>query len=355
MSRNDLLSRPALFRCLSCLLIAVAVFGVAACQPTSDSGSTDLSTEPAAPEPLTVYSGRNESLIGPLFDRFEETTGVEVKVRYGSTAELAATLLEEGKNSPADLFVSQDAAALGAVTGAGLLKVLPTETVSRVAGRFSDRDGHWVGLSGRARSIVYNTEAISPEELPKSLEEVADPKYSGRFGIAPANGSFQAHMAVYRVAAGEEALADLLSGLAANDPQRYPKNSAIVEAVVNGEVDFGLVNHYYLLRALAESPDAPGANVFQTEGPASGFVNVAGVGVLSERPEAVALVNFLLGDEAQRYFAEQTFEYPLVDGVERAGQLIPLDELSTPDIDFAEVSAVYESTLEAIRESGLLP
>ncbi|MEM7051400.1 MAG: extracellular solute-binding protein [Acidobacteriota bacterium] len=309
--------------------------------------------EPVVEEPVTVYSGRNENLIGPLLDRYRESTGREVEVRYGKTAELAATLLEEGDASPADVFISQDAAALGAVADAGMLRPLPDTITGRIPSRFQAPDGTWVGLSGRARAVVYNTDSIQPEDLPQSLSEVADEKYRGSFGIAPLNGSFQAHMAVVRAVEGEPVLAELLAGIAANEPRRYPKNSAIVEAVINGEVAWGLTNHYYLWRALAENPEAPARNFFMPDGETSSFVNVAGVGVLTDKSEAVDLVNFLVSDDAQRYFAEETFEYPLVASVDPATDLPPLAEVSSPRADFAAVAEVLPATLTEIRDSGL--
>ncbi|HUF79425.1 MAG TPA: iron ABC transporter substrate-binding protein, partial [Thermoanaerobaculia bacterium] len=127
------------------------------------------------------------------------------------------------------------------------------------------------------------------------------------------------------------------------------------DAALAGEIDFGLVNHYYLWRALQENPSAPGANHFLPEGEASSFVNLAGVGTLSGRAEAVELVRFLLSEEAQSYFARETFEYPVVPAVEAAGELAPLADLRTPEVDFGEVAAVLEPTLEQIRRSGLLP
>jgi iron(III) transport system substrate-binding protein len=274
-----------------------------------------------------VYSGRNEALIGPLLEIFESQTGLRAEVRYGSTTEMAATLLEEGRRTPADVFLSQDAASLGAISAAGLFEVL---------------------------EIVYNTERIQPHELPQRLEEIGSNRYRSRFGVAPTNGSFQAHMAVFRAVNGPQALDELLRSIARNDPRRYPKNSAIVEAVLSGEVDFGLVNHYYLWRALREDPTAPGANFFPPGGGASGFVNVAGAGVLSERPEAEAFVAFLLSERAQRYFAEETYEYPLVAEVEPSVDLPALAEVSTPEVDFGDVSAVFEETLSAIAASGLV-
>ncbi|HUO86958.1 MAG TPA: extracellular solute-binding protein [Thermoanaerobaculia bacterium] len=302
---------------------------------------------------LTLYSGRNENLIGPLLERFTATSGVPVEVRYGGTAELAATLFEEGEATPAAVFVSQDAAALGALAAAGRLVALPSDVVGRIPAVYRDPQGRWIGLSGRARVLVYNTDAISPDELPANLEEVGDPRYRGRFGVAPLNGSFQAQIAVYRALHGGEAMAELLRRIAANRPRTFPNNGAIVEATIAGEVDFGLVNHYYLWRALEERPEAPARNFFQPGGGAASYVNVAGVGVLRESPEALELVRFLVSEEAQRYFAEETFEYPLVPGVEPPVELEPLVSLDAAAVDYGEVSAVLEETLGLIRASGL--
>jgi iron(III) transport system substrate-binding protein len=307
--------------------------------------------EPA--DSLTVYSGRNERLIGPLLERYAERSGVAVRQRYGSTSELTATILEEGDRSPADLFVSQDAAALGALARAGLLRELPADLLDRVPQRFRSPDDVWIGLSGRARSVVYNPERIDAASLPQSLEEIGDPRFRGSFGVAPTNASFQAHMALYATVRGERALGELLDSIVANEPLRYPKNTPIVEAVIAGEIDWGLVNHYYLWRALSERPDAPARNFFMSAGDASGFVNMAGAGALNDRPETLDLLRFLLSDEAQRYFADETYEYPLVPGVEPAVDLPPLDTLLTPDVDYASVADSLEPTLLLIDQSGL--
>ncbi|MEM7481404.1 MAG: extracellular solute-binding protein [Acidobacteriota bacterium] len=327
---------------------ALAILCLTACSPAATPP-----VEEEVEQNVTVYSGRNESLIGPLLARFKEQTGITVDVRYGDTAELAATLLEEGAATPAQVFISQDAGALGAVAAQGLFKTLPADVTGRVPARFQDPQGRWVGVSGRARVVVYNTASTTPEELPQSLAAVGEERFAGKFGVAPLNGSFQAHMAVVKVAEGDEALEALLAAIAGNDPQRYPKNSAIVEAVIRGEVDWGLTNHYYLWRALSENPEAPAKNYFMPEGAASSFVNLAGAGVLSEDEATLELVRFLVSDEAQSYFADETFEYPLVAGVAASTDLPPLDGVEVPDVDFAQVADALPATLEAIRASGL--
>lgn len=332
---------------LAGVLLLASVFG---CARTSDSADSDS----AASSVLVIYSGRSESLVGPLLAALEGETGIRLQVRYGGTSELAATLLEEGERSPADLFLSQDAAALGALSGKGRFESLPAEVLEAVAPRFRSSRGDWVGLSGRARTLVYEPSRIAESDLPRSLEDVGSPKYRGRFGIAPTNGSFQAHMAVYRAVNGAEALDKLLGAFAANKPQAFPKNSAIVEAVIAGEIDFGLVNHYYLWRAIEEDPSVTARNYFVPEGGASSFINVAGVAVLSEAPEALEVVSYLLSPSAQEYFARETFEYPLVESVPASVDLPPLAGVRSPDVDFARVSEVFEETLQAIDRSGLI-
>lgn len=318
------------------------------------SGESDGAPEAETPAgPIALYSGRSEELVGPLLERFTQATGIEVGARYGDTAELAATLMEEGDRTPADLFLAQDGAALGALSRAHLLRRLPDEVLDRVPAALRSPGDDWVGVSGRARVVVYNTSAVVLDELPKTLEEVADARYRGRFGIAPANASLQAQLAAYAALEGLDALDRLLAGIAANEPRIYPKNGPIVDAVLAGEIDWGLVNHYYLWRALQENPDAPGRNFYMPGGGAASFVNVAGVGLVGSDDTGLALVEYLLADDAQRYFAEETFELPLVRGIEPPAGLPAIEGLEAAEVDWAELGAMLEPTLERIHTSGL--
>src|SRR3990170_7585325 len=137
-------------------------------------GATGASEEPSGS--ITVYSGRSEELVGPLLDQFTEATGIEVEARYGDTAEMANLILTEGENSPADVFFAQDAGALGAVAEQGLLAALPEEVLGLVEERFRSPSGEWVGVSGRARVVAYNTESLTEEELPDSIYGFTDPE-----------------------------------------------------------------------------------------------------------------------------------------------------------------------------------
>ena len=307
---------------------------------------------------LTIYSGRSQELIGPLVERFAEETGIDVGVRYGSTAQLAALLIEEGDQSPADIFISQDAGALGAVQAAGLFTDIDDDILERVASTYRSREGQWVGLSGRARVVVYNTEVLDPSELPRSILEFTDPKWRGRVAWAPTNGSFQAWVTALRVGEGQDGARAWLEGMRANEAPDFPNNSSIVEAVGRGEVDAGLVNHYYLSRFLAEQgDDFPARNYHTGPGDIGTLVNVAGAGVLktSEATGAARrFLEFMLSEDAQRYYAETNAEYPLVAGVEGAPGLRSIADLQPPAIDLSDL-ADLEGTLRLLRETGVLP
>ena len=305
---------------------------------------------------ITVYSGRQEDLVEDLFEQFEEETGIEVDVRYGDSAELAATIAEEGDNTPADVFFAQDAGSLGAVSAEGLLEELPAATLERVDERFRDPESRWVGTSGRVRVVAYNTDELSDEDLPDSIWDYADSEWEGRIGFAPTNASFQAMVTAMRLDAGDEQTREWLEAIAANDPHLYENNIATVEAVAAGEVDAGFVNHYYLYGHLEEQPDAPVDNHYLEDGDAGALVNVAGAGILAttDRPAmAQQLVDYLLA-EGQEFFATETDEYPLVEGVESESELPPLTDLHGPDVELGALGGELEATIELLDSVGLL-
>ena len=306
---------------------------------------------------LVIYSGRSEQLVGPLITRFEEETDLDVQVNYAGTTDLAATILEEGEASPADVFFAQDAGALGAVSAEGRLAALPAETLTKVDERFVSDDRDWVGVSGRARVVVYDTRVLEEGDLPTSIDDFTDPAWSGRIGWAPTNASLQSFVTAYRVLEGDDAARTWLEGIQANEPKVYEGNDAVLAAVAAGEVEVGFVNHYYLMRQLEEQgEDFPVRNHFLPGGDPGSLVNVAGVGILTTAPHADAaqqFVDFLLGEEAQQYFADETNEYPLIDGVEANPALPPLTEIESPDIDLSDLSDL-EGTLELMQEAGVL-
>lgn len=344
------------------LLAAVAtaaLLATAACGGGDGGGSEGEDVQAAAEKgALVVYSGRNEKLVAPLFEQFEEATGTDVAVRYGGSAELAAQLLEEGDRTPASVFLSQDAGALGALQDAGRLEALPQATLAKVPAKYRSGEGRWVGLSGRSRVLVYNPELVSEADLPESVFDLTKPEYEGKVAFAPTNASFQTFVTGMRVSAGEERTRQWLEGFKANDAKAYDNNVLIVEAVDEGEIPFGLVNHYYLYEKAAEAgglDELTARNhLFPGDDPGS-LVNVAGVGVLRGELDAKAqsLVDFLLSEQAQRYFAEETKEYPLLAGVPaEVPDLPPLEQLQGPEVDLSELDSLDE-TLRLLDEVGL--
>ncbi len=318
--------------------------------------------EAADPNKLVIYSGRSESLVAPMIAQFEAATGIEVDVRWGSTGEIAALLMEEGENSPADIIYAQDPAGLGAVANAGLLQPLSEDVLGLVPENFASDDGLWVGISGRARVVVYNTDEITDPatELPADIWGFTDPAWQGKIGWAPTNGSFQAMVTAMRASWGDAKTQTWLEGIIANDPVAYAKNTPTVAGTAAGEVAVGFVNHYYLYRFLSEEGDSFAArNYFlPSRGPGS-LIMVSGAGILntSQNSEnAERFLQFMLSVPGQQFFAAQTYEYPLVEGVKTVGGLPPLEQLNNAalDIDVSDYTDLA-GTVKMLSDLGVLP
>lgn len=341
-------------RLLTGAALALVLTTVAACSsPTATPGTA------ASDASVTLYSGRNETLVQPALDAFTEATGIAVEVRYGGTAELAAQLLEEGDRTRAHVFLAQDAGALGAVAKAGQFATLPDATLDLVDDAWSDPDGRWVGVTGRSRVLAYNGSMVSGDALPASVFELTGPEWKGKVGVAPTNASFQSFITAMRVQHGDEKTRDFLEGLAANEPQLREKNGVIVSDIEAGAYPVGLVNHYYLWEAAAEK-GVPADQLatklhFFSDGDTGALINVSGIGLLANQPDAdgQALVDYLMSTAGQEYFATKTFEYPLVSGVATAPGLTPLDQLDAPDINLSDLDEL-EATITMIKEAGLL-
>ena len=332
----------------SCTVLAAGCAAWLACACSDETATPDL----------LVYSGRAEALIQPLIDLFEAHTGLEVEVRYGGSAQMAAAILDEGEQSPADVYYGQDAGALGALAKAGRLSELPLALLEKVEPRFRARDGRWIGASGRARVLVYNTSVLTEADLPDSVLDLAEPRFKGRIGWAPKNGSFQAFVTAMRLIEGEQATRDWLAAMVKNESKAYRDNTPLFEAVLNGEIDIGLSNHYYLFRFLEDGPavELPARNYSPRGGGAGALINIAGAGVLRSAPHPEAALDFaeyLLSNEAQSYFADETFEYPLVERISTHPLIEPLSDVHTPDIDLSQLDDL-EGTLALLHEVGAL-
>jgi iron(III) transport system substrate-binding protein len=338
--------------------------GVAAVSLALLAGCAGQSAQEPAPAgagggTLTVYSGRSEELVGPLLAQLEAAIGTDVEVRYGSTGEMSAQLLEEGPNSPADVFFGQDAGALGALSAAGLLAPLPGDVVAPLPERYRAADSTWVATSARARVVAYNPGKVAEADLPATVDALLAPRWAGRLGYAPSNASWLSFVTGLRLVRGEDGARQWLTAFAAQQPQRFDGNGAILDAVAAGTIDAGLVNHYYLYEKTAELDTAtyPVRNHYVPNDPL-GLVNVAGAGVVkaSDNQEAAQrAVTFLLSKQAQQHLVDQTGEYPVIDGVAptREYDLAPLGSLAPPDVDLADLASL-EQTEAMLQEVGLL-
>ena len=349
------------FRFAATLLLLLLLAVIAACQPvTAPAAGTpgDTRGESNAPAKIVIYSGRNENLVGPLITQFTQETGIQVEVRYGSTPELAATILEEGRNSPADVFFAQDAGSLGALSKAGIFAPLPADLLDDVPAALQSDQGDWIGISGRARVLVYHTAQLTEADLPDTIWGLTEETWRDRVGWAPTNASFQSFVTALRVLEGEDRAREWLEAMLANGVQQYPNNNTIVQAAASGEIAVGLTNHYYLYRFLAEQGEGFGArNYYFREANAGSIINIAGVGILTtaRNPEAAqAFVEYLLSRSAQEYFAQQTFEYPLIESdIQLPDILKPLSEIAIPDLDLSDLDDLT-STLALLQEVGAL-
>ena len=365
--RHWLKARPAVVL----LAITVGIFAVACSEdeptetPTAAATvattATVVATGTPAEDPgtLIVYSGRSESLIGPLLDEFEAETGIDVRVRYGGTPAIAAAILEEGENTPADIYIGQDAGSVGRLSLDGFFAELPQEVLDLVPAQYRSQTGDWVGLSGRVRVVVYNTEIHSEDTLPASILDYANPEWAGKVGWAPTNASFQSFVTALRVSQGEDVAREWLQAMVDNGTMVYPGNGDIVQAVANGEVEVGFVNHYYLNGFLVDQGEGFKArNYYFTNGDIGGLMNVAGAGVLNtaSNPEAaIALIEFMLRDSSQAFFAQETTEFPLIVGAAPpVDHVPPIESLAPIDVDLTDLGDL-DATLAMLQEVGALP
>ena len=315
-------------------------------------GGTSMADMPDLSGALTVYSGRGEFLVGDLIGYIDGLyDDLDLTVRYSGSTDLVNQIANEGDGSPADVFYSVNAGALGALADAGRTQALPDDVAEKVREEF--RTDQWVGTSGRARTISYNTEALSEPDLPDDIMAYPE-EFAGDLSWAPTYGSAQAFVTAMRILEGESATRDWLEAMVERGATTYPDEFRACQEVADGEVDAALVNHYYIQRVFDGNPEAPIATAF-TAGDAGAVFNVAGAAAVDTASDADLAANFvrhLLSAEAQDYFARSTFEYPLIPDVEPIGDLPSIDELDVPDVDLSELSNL-EPTIDLMRDAGV--
>jgi iron(III) transport system substrate-binding protein len=319
------------------------------------SGCSSSTEQEGSPTELTIYSGRSEEFIAPFFAEWEKKSGIALKIRYADSAELAAQIREEGPNSPADVFLAQDAGSLGAVSLAGLFTTLGDDVGTEIQPQYIAADRSWVGVTGRARVFAYNPQLLT--DLPRSITDLANPIYKSKLGIAPTNASFQAFATALINAKGEDFTQRWLESLVKNDVQIFAKNSAIVEAIDSGKISIGLVNHYYtweVAQGLGRAINAE--NGFFSSGDLGNMVNVSGAGILKTSKKYAAaedLINYLTSQVVQSKFVAETHEYSLIaDQISPAG-LPSLSQIGAPSVDLESLADI-QKTQELLIKVGLL-
>jgi len=318
-----------------------------------------MTAPPTLAETIVVYSGRSKTLVGPIVKQFTKQTGIKVNVKYGKTSPLALALIEEGDRSPADVFWAQESGTLGFMANKSRFAKLPGSVTSLVPSDYVGQNQDWVGVSGRLRVIAYAPDRVKAQEIPASIFDLIKPQYKGRVGWAPANSSFQAFVTALRKTHGQDKAKQWLQDMKANGAKPFPKNTAIVLGLANGEIDLGLPNHYYLLRFKASDKKFPVEQTQFVKGDIGNMNNLAGVGILksSRKQEAAAkFVEYLLSAQAQQYFVGETFEIPVNQNVIYSGTKgFVLDEVvgNLPQQDLNDL-ADLEGTLALLREVGLI-
>lgn len=340
-------------------LLAVAVLAALAIAGCGFDTSSDAGGGAGEPETegVTLYSGRIPAAIGGAVDAYEAQADRDVQVRYADTADLAATLVEEGDASPADAFFAQEPGAIGAVAEAGLLAELPKGVLDLVPARYRDPQGRWVGITGRARVIAYDRGAVSRAELPRSPFGLAAPRWEDRVGWSPASSSMQEYVTALRARYGDERTREWLEAMVDNGAVAYPNNVTIRDAIADGEIEVGLINHYYVAQAVAEEGAGYPVEVYFPPGGLGSLMLLTTVGVLESsdrKPEAFAFVRSLLSPRGQHFFTSSSKEYPLAkDAATDPSLSVPLAEIPSPGGDLVDLSEL-QATIELMQESGAL-
>lgn len=307
---------------------------------------------------VTIYSGRTENLIEPVLDAFACETGVSVQVRWGASTDLALLLAEEGDRSPADVFLSRSPGPVGFLDAKDLLARIDESVLNLVDQDSRSAAGTWIGFSGRKRVLVYNIDDVAPDDLPESVFDLTDERYRGQVAIPATNGSFIDWFTVFRDQFGSDVAALWLNDMVENDAHFYPNNRSIVEAAGRGEIQMGLVNHYYNYQEAAAGGDAHRALNHDLADDDIGSLLIITAATITSGSDNVAeaeeLLAYLLSAPVQTYFSQETFEYPLAGGVEAAGVLPPLSALEIGTVDFDKLGGGFEETTAIIESSGIL-
>ena len=322
-----------------------------------------LLAQPAAADTVNVYSSRGEALIKPILERFTETSGIDVNLVTGKTKALMQRLRAEGRNSPADILLTTDAGNLGAAQQADLFQPATSEILqARIPAKLRDPENHWYGLSQRARVLVYNPKTVDATTL-TSYEDLTKPEWANRICVRSSgniyNQSLLASMIAHSDSANAEAWAKSVRGNMARKPQGNDRGQ--IKAVAAGECDVAIVNSYYLGVMLngndAEQLVAAQAVtlLYPNQDDRGTHINISGAGVTKHAPNkdnAIKLLEFLAGDEAQNWYAETNNEYPAVSGVALSSTVASWGEFKADELSVAKLGELNAEAVRAFDRAG---
>lgn len=307
---------------------------------------------------LVIYNAQHVTLTQAWVDKFTSDTGIKVVVRNGGDAELGNQIVQEGGNSPADIFLTENSPAMALVDNAKLFAPLDPATLAQVPAEFRPDHGRWTGIAARSTLLVYRKLKFpSKDQLPKSLMDLADPVWKGRVAAAPAGPDFQAIVSAVLQLKGAAATDAWLTGLKAN-LITYRSNSAAMKAANDGEVDTAVIYHYYYLGDMAKggaNTEKLGTLYFRNQDPGA-FLSVSGGGILASskrQPQAQQFMKWLTGKGGQDILRTgSSFEYAVGAGAKSNRNLVPLPDLQAPKVDMSKLNT--SKTTELMLKAGLL-
>ncbi len=340
-------------RCIASLAaaIALAVGLLAGCGSSSSSGSG---------QSITLYNGQHEQTTDSLVEGFEKQTGIKVNVRNDDEDTLADEIVTEGSHSPADVVYTENSPALEYLQGKGLLAPVDSATLAHTPSKYNSPQGDWLGVSARVSVLIYNPSLIKASELPSSVTELADPKYSGKLAFAAGETDFQPIVTSYARTYGEAAALKWLEAIKSNTGSHvYPDNETIADEVNRGAVAFGIVNQYYWYRMRAElgASNVPSKIAYFAPRNPGYVLNVSGAGILKSsehNADAQKFLAFIVSKQGQEIIAHSiSFEYPIASGVSIAASETPFDELQPNPITIPELRD-GSTAITLLRKAGLL-
>ncbi|OYO01937.1 iron ABC transporter substrate-binding protein [Enemella evansiae] len=339
------------------VLAASPVVALAACggQTQTQPGAGAASGGGTPTGTITLYNAQHESLGKAWAEAFTKASGVKVEIRQGSDTEMSNQILKEGERSPADVFLTENSPAMVQVANAGLFAPVDAKVAANVPDTLRPGSGAWTGIAARATVFAYNPTKIPEAELPKSLLDLADPKWNGRWAASPTGADFQAIVSALLQLKGSRVTADWLTAMKAGS-KPYKGNSTAMKAVNAGEVDGAVIYHYYWFGDQAKTKENS-KNVklhyFRNQDPGA-FVSVSGGGVLkgAKNPTAAnAFLAHITSVEGQAEMANY-FEYPVNPQAKLAPGLVPIADLQPPTIDIDKLNGAEVTKL--MTDAGLI-